>query len=325
YHRNKLPRSVIWFSPRHHTSIHSSIATPFPRAPQVGLGALGRLPLELLYEVLLCLDMRSIFKLRQTNLRSRQVVDSLRQYHLVVSHGLNLLCALLRTRLAIDVSLSDFFYALCTKACRFCGEFGGFISLLTWERSCFRCLQVAPETQVQTLSAARKQFHLSKVQLGQLRSFKTLPGRYTPEESTYKSHVTVVSAYQALLLSGQQPNSQTRAQLVNWGPQNPRFNFMGSCALPYYDGRTRRVEHGMSCGGCQLAVERDIYDSTVQLPDSEWTLAVRNKVYTQDGFLEHFRWCKLAQLLWKSSDQGNRQPPELPEVVRVKGYFGNRE
>ncbi|KAI0541013.1 hypothetical protein GGR58DRAFT_458716, partial [Xylaria digitata] len=41
------------------------------------------------------------------NLRSRQTVSFVRQYQMVVSHGLNLLRTLMRVRLAIEVSLLD--------------------------------------------------------------------------------------------------------------------------------------------------------------------------------------------------------------------------
>ncbi|KAL2261635.1 hypothetical protein VTK26DRAFT_3728 [Humicola hyalothermophila] len=143
YHRKDHSHSVIWFSPREHVGIRPSIATPFPRTPDT---ALGRLPLELLHDILLRLDMRSLFNFRRANLSSRQAVDSLNHYQAVAAHGLNVLCALLRTRLASGISLLDFYHALCTKACALCGEFGGFASLLTWKRCCFACLQVAPET-----------------------------------------------------------------------------------------------------------------------------------------------------------------------------------
>jgi hypothetical protein len=55
------------------------------------------------------------------------MVDSLNRYQRVVSHGLNLFCALLQTRIAIDVTLLDFYQALCTKTCTLCGESGGYI------------------------------------------------------------------------------------------------------------------------------------------------------------------------------------------------------
>ena len=321
YHRKDFNQSLIWFSPREHAGIRPSIATPFQRTSNAGLGSLDRLPPELLYDVLLHMDMQSLFNFRQTNLRSRLAVDSLKQYQMVVSHGLNLLCALLRTRLASGISLFDFYSALCTKVCALCGEFGGFMSLLTWTRCCFPCLHVALETQVQTLAVARKQFHLKKAQVDQLRSLKTLPGRYTIWESEYKARIAVVSLHQAILVSGQQPPAPpaiARTRSANWG-RNKKFNFMASCALPYYDARTGGVEHGMSCAGCQLALEKDIIGSRCE----DWAFEARDKVYARDGFLEHFQWCEQAQLLWRSSEGGNKRPPKLPALAWKGSYFYN--
>ncbi|KAI1765527.1 hypothetical protein GGR53DRAFT_262678 [Hypoxylon sp. FL1150] len=320
YHRKDFPYSVIWFSPRVHAGIHQSIETSSQRTPDTGLGFLDRLPLELIYDILLRLDMHSIFNIRQANLASRQIVNSLKQYQMVVSYGMNLFCALLRTRFANNVSLFGFYDALCTKACAFCGQFAGFISLLTWNRCCFPCLQGAPEIQVQTLAATRKQFHLTKSESNQLRSFKTLPGTYTMEESAYKSRTTVVSTHQAISVFRQKRNVPTHVRTGD-SERNKKFNFMASCALPYYDKQTGRVEHGMSCAGCQLALEKGIIGSRAEI----WAFEARDKVYARDGFLEHFRWCKQAQILWESSNEGNNSPAELPEGVRTGGYFSNRE
>ncbi|KAJ5474349.1 hypothetical protein N7475_003915 [Penicillium sp. IBT 31633x] len=132
--------SVIWFPPREYVDIRLLIATPFQRTSNVGVGSLDRLPLELLFDIFCRLDMHSLFKFRQINLRSRQMVDSLHQYQSIVSYGLNLFYTLLRTRVAIYISLLDFYNALCTKACSLYGEFGGFMSLLIWKRCCFKCL-----------------------------------------------------------------------------------------------------------------------------------------------------------------------------------------
>ncbi|KAK2051999.1 hypothetical protein LY76DRAFT_359444 [Colletotrichum caudatum] len=320
YHRKDYCQSAIWFSPREHVGIRSSIATPFERTSDMGLGSLDRLPLELRHDTLLHLDIRSLFNLRQTNLRSRATVDSLKQYQMVATHGLNLLCALLRTKLATGVSLCEFYDVLCTKTCTLCGKFGGFVSLLTWNRCCFVCLQRAPETQVRTLAAVRKQLNLAKAQSNQLTSFKTLPGIYSMKESVHKSRITVVSLHDAISVSRPQPHALPQADSVS-SELYQKYNFMGSCALPYYDRRTGRVEHGISCAGCQLALEKDIIGSRGE----KWAFEVRDMVYAQDDFLEHFRWCEQAQLLWESSDEGNKRPNELPEAARRGGFFNNRD
>ncbi|SCV35957.1 uncharacterized protein FFB14_05823 [Fusarium fujikuroi] len=298
YHRKDFCLSVIWFSPAKHVNIRQSIATPFQQTSSAGLGSLDRLPLELLHDTLLRLDVYSLFKFRQTNRRSREAVDSLKQYQMIVLHGLNLFCALLRTRLAVGISLLDFYNALCLKSCSLCGEFGGFMSLLTWKRCCFKCLKEAPETQVQTLSAARKEFHLTKVELSQLKSFKILSGIFDGGICTREP--------------------QTTGQVHATSSERRRkFNFMGSCALPYYEKVSGNAEHGISCAGCQLALEKDIIGSKGE----KWASESRDKVYARDGFLEHFKWCEQAQLLWESSCEGNRRPAELPEGARRGGYF----
>lgn len=162
YHWRDSSLSVIWFSPREHVDICSSIATPFQRTSNAGLGSLERLPLELLLELVCHLDMLSLFKFRHTNARARQLVNSTTQYQRVVLHGLNLFCALLRTRLAIYIPLHDFYNALCMKTCTICGEFSGFVSLTTWTRCCFKCLQRSPETQLRTLASVRRRFYMTE-------------------------------------------------------------------------------------------------------------------------------------------------------------------
>ncbi|KAG8423029.1 hypothetical protein J3459_009827 [Metarhizium acridum] len=147
----------------------------------------------------------------------------------------------------------------------------------------------------------------------------SLPGTYRMKKSTYKSRVTIVSALQALFISDQQPLKPTRVVFIPPAP-NQALNFMGSCALPYYDTQTGKVEDVVSCAGCQLAVEKGIIG--VSLDSWSWAREVCTKVYARDEFLEHFRWCKQAQLLWNTSDEGKSQPPELPVAARLNGHFG---
>lgn len=66
YHRKDFCQAVIWFSPREHADIRLSMAASFGRACDTGLGSLNRLPLELLHDILLRLDLQSLFRFRQT-------------------------------------------------------------------------------------------------------------------------------------------------------------------------------------------------------------------------------------------------------------------
>ncbi|PLB36264.1 uncharacterized protein BDW47DRAFT_52522 [Aspergillus candidus] len=139
---------------------------------------------------------------------------------------------------------------------------------------------------------------MAKAELGQLRSFKSLPGLYSMDESVQDSRITIISVHQAALASRPQSHPLPQVQPGS-SDRDQKFNFMGSCALPYYDKETGSVEHGVSCAGCQLAIEKEIIGTR----GTKWGYDARDKVYVQDGFLGHFRWCEQAQLLWRSSGE----------------------
>lgn len=319
YHRKDYCLSMIWYSPREHAEILPSIATSFQRTSDLGLGSLDRLPLELVLGIFYRLDLHSLLKFRQISLRARRMVDSLTQYQRVISYGLNLLCALLRTGFAMEITLLDLYDALCTKCCTHCGEFAGFINLFTWRRYCFKCFQESPETQVRTLTSVRKHLQLTKPELKHLKTFKALPGTYSMNETVQKARIAIVSLYQATLICGRTSPELTDLKQTGFN-ETHKFNFMGSCALPYYDKETDTVDHGVSCAGCQEAINKDIIT-----PRVEWGYEARDKVYGRDSFLEHFKWCEQAQILWESSEQGRKRPRELARLDIRGGFFKRRE
>ncbi len=166
--------------------------------------------------------------------------------------------------------------------------------------------RAAPETQVQTLATAQDEdvFRLTKTQLSRLRVLETPPGRYKLSQNVYRCRINVVSAYQFAVVA-----RQTRLSLWTNMEEENKFTFMASRALPYYDRRARRVEDGMSYAGRRLCVEKR--------PSLFNIFSLQDRVYTEDGFLDHFRWCAHAQLRWKSSGEGRNPPAELPVSSRI--------
>lgn len=67
----------------------------------------------------------------------------------------------------------------------------------------------------------------------------------------------IASVHQAILARRRQPHTLAQAQQAS-SERNRKINFMGSFALLYYDKQTGKVEHGISCAGCQLALEKYI-------------------------------------------------------------------
>lgn len=170
YHREEACRSTLWFGPDQQQALLESVADCSQR--NSALGHLSKLPNELLANFIIPdLDIESIFKFRQTSLFARQALQAIPAYQRMVSHGMQAVCALLKTpQLARLVTLAQFDEALCTKECDICGDFAGIIFLPTWTRCCFKCLGEHHEFDVQPVEGHEFTFHLNAEELKQLES-----------------------------------------------------------------------------------------------------------------------------------------------------------
>ncbi|KAI0433326.1 hypothetical protein F5Y09DRAFT_329042 [Xylaria sp. FL1042] len=280
YRWGKLLDAGISMEPGDFAKHYWAVAASFPHTSKTENGSLEKLPLELWHDLFLHLDMYSLIKFRQTCLQSRELVESLPEYQRVASManhtgGLDLFWALFRTGLAADVTLFEFHSALCTKDCAFCGNFAPFICLLPWKRCCLKCINSAPQAELQELEEVQKLFKLTKTESKQLRSIKTIPGSYGLDGAVYESSLTVVSTEQVRSILRRRKDFDIRKKL-DFGWPRIRLNFVGVCKLPYYDNHTGRFEQGLTCHGCH-----------------------KETLFTRDGFLEHFQSCDGALSIWK--------------------------
>lgn len=306
YHRDDYGLLTVCVPRSDHCVVRLAILTS-GIVPRTGFGAFDQLPVELQVQTLRQMDMQSLFNLRQTNLRARQMVDSLKEYQAVVSSGLTAYCALLRTELATHVALVDFYRVLCSKECAFCGKFGGFVFLPTWIRCCFECIEEDPETRMVSVAEVRRLFRLSRAEVSQQRSFQSLPGLYTEglysmKRSYQQRPLKLVPYFPAMKEFGDRlETGAARSHRPYWEPVH---NFMASCQLPYHDPQTQAVEWGISCAGCERRRDgqpvrlnppfgyNDLFD------ERPWS-----EVFSRDGYLKHFNICAQAQALWRSSPE----------------------
>ena len=93
------------------------------------------------------------------------------------------------------------------------------------------------------------------------------------EERKQGSRIIVVSAQQAHLISQREATIPGAAVALE---RSSKLNFMGAVALPYYDQKSDHVEHGLSCAGCQLAIEKEIIGARGE----KWAFEARDKVYS---------------------------------------------
>lgn len=108
-------------------------------APVAKLGRLGQLPLELMANVCLGLDIASAFSFSQVSRHAREAISSVREFRLVGRHVAGCLWVFLNTQVASHVDMVTLFSALTTSSCSFCGQFGDLLSIPTVQRCCLRC------------------------------------------------------------------------------------------------------------------------------------------------------------------------------------------
>ena len=318
--RLKYELDVISFPPGKHDSIRQSISTPFQRTTDSGVGALDRLPIELLYMVLLSLDLLSIFKLRHVNLGARILVDSLYEYGTLVRHSLDAFCALLQTNVALEVPLSQLYSELCSRECCCCGQLGSLLFLPIWSRCCYKCLGHCQQFEMQTLSSVRKQYKLNRAASKRLTTLKSLPGMYGLSERPWKARNTLVLTEEAEIIHQEYSRAQCEVQKREfWATYDEKFRCMASCEFPHYDGKAKRLDNAMWCAGCQLAFEKGITPEAVygDISDELDELFRRcKKMYFRPEFLEHFKQCEQAQLLWRKSKEGTIDPAVVYMIAR---------
>ncbi|CAG8886971.1 unnamed protein product [Penicillium egyptiacum] len=109
------------------------------RVPCYGLEPLEIVPLEILQMIVLRLDIRSMTHFRRVNRQARLVVDQIPQYKQIIVHMLASIRGCLSTRTGFSFSCQDLYDKLRTADCDSCGDFGGYLYLVTCRRVCFLC------------------------------------------------------------------------------------------------------------------------------------------------------------------------------------------
>ncbi|KAK9438421.1 hypothetical protein VB005_07981 [Metarhizium brunneum] len=324
YNRLDFNFALIRSPSREHRPIRTSIVEAFPSSATAKIGLLERLPTELVWKVCAALDVRSCFRLRQTNQRARQYVSGMHEYRTVARHALESLRAMLRTGLSPHVTISALYQALCTRGCQICGaEFGGFLFLLTVTRCCFNCIESSSRLGLVMLGDVAKGAGVSRRTLQRrLPVLRTLPGTYTMQRHTWNVRISVVSyeqATDALTMFGLSRDSA--AFFLSGVSKNPKERYMASTPLPLFHRATAQVEHGVCCKGCRIALEDKLYGQMVVqgLDDESEDLWNRSdQLYSRQGYLNHFPTCPQSINLWKSS-QGGTVAVDEPEFTRRRG------
>lgn len=73
--------------------------------------------------------------------------------------------------------------------------------------------------------------------------------------------------------------------------------FLATTRLPYFNPELRSTQTGLSCKGCQSALETGL-KQVLSYAQHQALLDKRDRIFTEDMFLDHFTICMEAQRMW---------------------------
>ncbi|KFA66084.1 hypothetical protein S40285_08138 [Stachybotrys chlorohalonatus IBT 40285] len=136
------------------------------------------LPLEVLVNILLELDIPSLTVFRCLNHRARDLVDSLYQYASILKHCPDVLRAIISIH-AAHFPCHELYITLSTTQCDTCNRVGGYLYLITCKRVCYHCFTADLKCFPISATYAARRTGMSRKRLGNLPSVRSLLGRYT--------------------------------------------------------------------------------------------------------------------------------------------------
>jgi hypothetical protein len=256
-------------------------------APTHTLGTLEGLPLELLHMVLPQLDIRSLTDFRRVNQRAMQIVDSNHQYRTITAQAPASLQGILSIGTGRWISCQVLYEKLCTAECDSCGDFRGYLYLITCRRVCFLCFTQETDYLPLLRADAVRKFGLCHKQVASLPAMKAIPGCYSPRDIKLRTQLTLIDheaarqlgvtvhgtastmeQYASEMASKRLEHFQSKISWQTAGagksrPRRPRSEdefdgrtsnpkrFVAIVRAPFLDLRTGSSEWGFHCVACK--------------------------------------------------------------------------
>lgn len=284
-------------------TVQDSLRTAFSsNPPAASLGDLDRLPREIVALMLPHLDVLSYFRFRQLNRLARQLcTEFVKEYQVIVDHGLQGLQGLLRGNLDHRFTLLDLYCVLTTRDCGLCGAFGGYMYLPSALRCCYPCITIADELLVLDSIVFYEQAGISlsdarRTLMGS--TLRTVPGPYDESDRHDKPGNSrpqyLISAKEALeeLAARDLLRQNTSLSKMASKHRQSSARFMASTALPWYNLHTAKADDGVCCEG-----EGGGYEFA-ELPSDRIERAKCYRSFPTQEFLSHFMGCEAAKNWW---------------------------
>jgi hypothetical protein len=247
---------------------------------------LDRLPLELLIEVLVQLDIPSLTRFRGLNRRTMELVNSVHEYTAIIEHCPNIIRAIVSIQ-ADAFDCGTLYRTLCTSRCFTCNRFGDHLYLIDCRRVCYFCFTRRAEYLPLTNREASKFFtpktnpkrnaqsSRKLLELAKPPSILSLPGRYcgTSTRGLQRRRLRLydrLAVVQSLAGSGLPQSDRTSRE--------PK-RFMAIISAPVLLNAGRQVDRGFFCLGC--------WDESYEM--DEYEIDEIDEVDEMDENTKHFR------------------------------------
>ena len=241
----------------------------------------------MIQEILIQLDIRTFINFRYTNKLAVLATDYLHQFKAITTHARNALQGILCVGPGGWITCQTLYEKICTYGCEHCGDFGGYLYLLTCKRVCFLCLSRERNYLPLLRSHARLMFGLGRQTVEPLPHMRILPGVYSPNEK--KAAPSVLIDYESALRAGialhgslsdmqhfvermraqkdQERTKRLLAARVTGSRQLPRrswtqagsfdghagnpLRFVAIVRVPWLNTTLQEEDWGSHCNGCQ--------------------------------------------------------------------------
>jgi hypothetical protein len=150
------------------------------------------MPLELLSDTLIQLDIASLMTFRSVSQRAMQVVDSIPQFRTIVRHSLSSLRSIISVEAGPYITCQDLCRVIGDFRCEDCNDFAGYIYVLNCSRVCFLCFSKKDRYLPLTPSEACRAFGIDRRLAMASRKLKSVPGCYSPNEKASSTRLILI-------------------------------------------------------------------------------------------------------------------------------------
>ncbi|KAK8106186.1 uncharacterized protein PG998_003347 [Apiospora kogelbergensis] len=278
------------------------------------LGALGVLPLEILQQILLDLDMCSLLTFISSSKSCGRIATTLQDFETVVSCP-QLAGAVFQLRCR-SFGLRQLAASIRSPECKHCGQFGDLFYLITAERLCYHCWREDRYRKAIFLDGGGRSRRSPRAQSAEslqreaiaagLPHVSVPPGSYGPMGEGVMSKRCVAfdrTAFFAAAKSDARRRSGDDTILEYRSAEPDVLSYVAVIRAPYLDKRSQTWEEGFFCRACASRGEEHTGAGAreVSHPSAPATTATTNtyprnyypawdlsyRRYTRDGMKQH--------------------------------------